>query len=75
MSYIQQKEVNMPNAKKVKEILAERKMTQADLARASGIDPSNISHILKSNRNIREKTLWRLCKGLRCSPEEIILED
>lgn len=65
----------MPYGWKIKKLLKERGMTQADLSRASGIEPSNISHIVNNDRNVREKTLWRLCQGLHCKPEEIILED
>ena len=65
----------MPYGWKVKAILEEQEMTQADLSRASGIEESNISHIVNNDRNIREKTLAKLCKGLGCKPEEIMLED
>lgn len=65
----------MPNGKKIKAILNERGMTQRDLSIASGIDESNISYILNQNRNIREKTLFKLCKALKCSAEDIMLEE
>lgn len=65
----------MPYGWKIKAILEEEDMSQAELSRLSGIEPSNISHIIKSNRNVREKTLSALCKGLGCKPEEIMLED
>ena len=65
----------MPNGKKIKAILNERGMTQRDLSLASGIDESNISYILNQNRNIREKTLFKLCKALKCSAEDIMLEE
>ena len=62
----------MPQREKIKKILEEKGMTQADLARASGIDASNISYIISESRNVREKTLWKLCKGLGCKPEDIM---
>ena len=65
----------MPYGLKVKAILEKQGMTQADLSRESGIDRSNISYIVNNNRNVREKTLAKLCKGLHCKPEEIMLED
>lgn len=65
----------MPYGWKIKKLLKERDMSQADLARASGIEPSNISYIVNNDRNVREKTLWSLCQGLHCKPEEIILEE
>lgn len=65
----------MPYGWKIKSILKERGMSQADLSRESGIEVSNISKIVNGNRNVREKTLYRLCKGLKCKPEDIMLED
>ena len=65
----------MPNGWKVRKILAENDMTQADLARVTGMSESNVCRIVKGNRNVREKTLWRICKGLGCKPEDIMLED
>lgn len=75
MTINQEKEVTMPYGWKIRAILDEKGMTQADLARASGIDASNISYIVNQDRNVREKTLWRLCKGLNCKPEDIMLEE
>lgn len=63
----------MPYGWKIKEILKEKEMTQADLSRRSGISESNISYIISQNRNVREKTLWRICSGLECKPEDIML--
>lgn len=65
----------MPNGWKVRKILAENDMTQADLARVTGMSESNVCRIVKGNRNVREKTLWRICKALGCKPEDIMLED
>lgn len=64
----------MPYGYKIKKILKDKGMTQAELSRASGIKESNISHILNQDRNVRERTLYRLCKGLGCKPEDIMLE-
>ena len=65
----------MPDGNKIRALLEERDMTQADLSRASGIEESNISYIINQSRNVREKTLAKLCRGLRCKPEEIMRED
>lgn len=64
----------MPYGWKIKAILKEKGMTQADLARVTGIDPSNISHIVNEDRNVREDTLYKLSRGLHVKPEEIMLE-
>lgn len=56
----------------VKRLLEERKMTQADLARKSGISTANISLIVNGKRNIRLHTLRLLCDALGCGSEEII---
>lgn len=63
----------MPYGWKIKALLDEQDMTQADLSRESGISESNICHIIKQSRNVRETTLSDLCKGLHCKPEEIML--
>lgn len=65
----------MPYGWKIKKLLKEKGMTQADLARATGIDPSNICHIVNEDRNVRESTLYRLCEILQVKPEEIMLEE
>lgn len=65
----------MPYGWKIKEILKEKDMTQAELSRRSGLDPSNISHIVHGNRDVKETTLNRLCRGLEIKPEEIMLEE
>lgn len=65
----------MPYGWKIKAMLEEQNRTQADLARESKISESNICHIIKEDRNVREKTLYKLCKGLHCKPEDIMLED
>lgn len=64
----------MPYGEKIRKILRDKGMTQADLSRASGIEESNISFIVNSNRNVRELTLSKLCNGLECKPEDIMLE-
>lgn len=65
----------MPYGYKVKKIMQENGQTQKELSKATNISESNISKIIKENRNIREKTLYRLCRGLKCKPEDIMLED
>lgn len=64
----------MPYGWKVKAILDEKNMSQAELSRLTGIEQSNISYIVNNNRNVTEETLWKLCNGLKCKPEEIMLE-
>lgn len=63
----------MPNANRIKHIMVDKGMTQADLARKSNIDKSHISHILKRNGSVLEPTLYRICKALDCKPEDIML--
>lgn len=61
----------MPNGKKVRHALVERDMTQADLARKSGISPEHISGIIRNDKNVRESTLKRICDAIGCKAEEI----
>ena len=63
----------MPYGWKIKEILKEKEMTQAELSRITGIKPSNLSYIVNNNRDVLETTLERLCYGLECRPEDIML--
>lgn len=65
----------MPDGKKIRALLKEKNMTQAELARRSNVTEANISYIISQNRNVREKTLLALCKALDCSPYDIALED
>lgn len=54
-------------------ILAERRMTLAELADRVGVTYANLS-ILKNNhaRAIRFSTLTRLCEALGCQPGDIL---
>lgn len=64
----------MPYGEKVREILKEKGMTQRQLADLAGIEESNISYILNSDRNVKETTLRKLCNALDVDPEDIMLE-
>lgn len=61
----------MPNANKVKHRLVDLGMNQADLARASGLERHHVYKILNQSEDIRESTLKKLCKGLKCKAEDI----
>lgn len=54
-------------------MMARRKMSAGDLAKAVGITPANLS-ILKNDkaRAIRFTTLDALCKALDCQPGDIL---
>lgn len=54
-------------------MLLDRKMTSAQLAKAIGITPANLS-ILKTGkaRGIRFNTLEKICQVLQCQPGDIL---
>lgn len=64
----------MPYGRKLKDILDEKGISQAELSRMTGIEPSNISYIVNNDRNVREKTLARICEALKIDPREIMLK-
>lgn len=64
----------MPDSKKLKRIMDEQGISQAELGRRAGIKPANMSHICNDNRQAKEKTLIRLARGLGCNVEDIALE-
>ena len=59
------------NAHRIRIILAKRDMTQAELAKASGISRQNISTILGRGTCLG-KTAGKLARGLGVGVEEII---
>ena len=56
---------------KLKEMLARKGKTQAQLARATGIDDYRISRYALGNAHHNEKTLARLAQALGCKPAEL----
>lgn len=64
----------MPNSDKVYELMDAQGITQAELARRSGLCRTHLNHILKRNQGATEITIAKLCKGLKCKPEDIMLE-
>lgn len=61
----------MPNREKMRRIMFERDMTQADLARSMGVSPSGVTKIMRKGTDIRESTLKRICQALGCRAEDI----
>lgn len=59
------------DSKKLRIKMAERDITQAELARRTGIEPSYMSLILRNGKNIGVDYLRRICDVLQCSAEEI----
>jgi len=51
--------------------LEKRNMTQAELARKSGVTPPQISRILSGTRGTEGKTLSALAHALKLPPEEV----
>jgi transcriptional regulator with XRE-family HTH domain len=55
------------------EELDKRNMSQSDLARASGVTPSQISHIVSEKRNAGTKSLMKIAQALKL-PVDFIFE-
>jgi putative transcriptional regulator len=54
-------------------ILGERKMSRADLARATNIRPNTISHIYNEwAESVKLHHLDKICKVLKCEAHELI---
>lgn len=62
------------NTSKIKIILAERDLTRAALAEASGISRQNVSTIL-TRGTCEPRTAGKLAKGLGVPVSEIVMEE
>ena len=61
---------------KLKEILNERKMTQAELSVLTGIRPSTICDIYNNNSTfLKLEYIDRICRELECSIEDFMQFD
>ncbi|WP_138755672.1 helix-turn-helix domain-containing protein [Paenibacillus sinopodophylli] len=67
----------MPVVVKLKEILAERKMSQRELARITGLRPNTISHLCSNEVDrVHLSTFEVICKTLDIQLHElIVMED
>lgn len=71
-------EMTMPLQKtfadNMRQMLAEKRMTQSDLAARMKVQPSYISHLLTGYRTPHLDTLERIAKAFGCDPSELIRE-
>ena len=51
-----------------------RGMTQADVAKLSGLKPAAVSHFETARRRPCLANLMRLCAALRCTPNDILCQ-
>ncbi|WP_084411377.1 helix-turn-helix domain-containing protein [Paenibacillus glacialis] len=67
----------MPVVVRLKEILAEKNMSQRELARLAGLRPNTISHLCSNNVDrVHLSTFEIICKTLKISLNELlVLED
>lgn len=65
----------MTSGKKIQAIMSDLGISQSELARRAGMKRSNVCYIVNNDRDVRESTLSKLCRGLGCKPEEIMSED
>lgn len=73
-NYLNKEELNMP----LKEIREQRQLSQSQLARMSGVSIKTIQAYEQGTKNIdhaRLKTLLKLSITLRCSIDEILIDE
>lgn len=62
----------MPDSKKVMALMDEQGLTQAELARRCDLSRCHLNHMLRRDEAAKETTIAKLCKGLKCKPEDIM---
>lgn len=60
---------------RIREIRKRRKITQAQLAEMSGIEPSNISHIERAATKLSLPTLINISNALEVTLDEIVYDN
>lgn len=61
--------------KRIREIRSSKGMTQAALAEASGVEPSNISHIERAATKLSLPTLVSIANALAVSLDELVYDN
>ena len=60
----------------INSILKEKGKTKYWLSKQTGISPNNIGYICNGkNTNITLNTVYKICKALDCTPNDIIYEE
>lgn len=68
--------VSLPVVVKLKEILAERNMSQRELSRLTGLRPNTISHLCSSGVDrVHLSTFDIICKALNISLSELVVQE
>ena len=60
--------------KRIREARTKKKLTQADLAEISGVEPSNISHIERAATKLSLPTLVSIANALELSLDELVYD-
>ena len=60
------------NKSKIIDLMCKRNMSQAQLARISGVRTATITALLKGNQNPTIKTINKIALGLNCQPSDIV---
>ena len=69
-------ELNEAIAKRLREILQEKQMTQYTLSKVSGVPQSTISTILKANsKTVKLSTISDICSSLQLEVREFFNKD
>lgn len=54
------------------EVRKKQKMSQNELAKASGMTLQNVQHLERKAKSVPFETLNSLCKALKCTPADLI---
>lgn len=57
---------------KIKSIVVDRAINQAEIARRAEIDPAALCLVLKCKRTLEANALLRICKALDMTAEEVM---
>lgn len=60
---------------KLKAIIAEKQLLQADLIEMTGLSPYTISRTISGLSEPNLSTIGKICKAIEISPAEILTED
>ena len=60
---------------RLKEIIAERQITQKELSLLSGLSENAIGNLVRGTAYLRMDTIEKLCTALRIPPSELIIYD
>lgn len=62
----------MPDHNKVQRIMQDRSITRDEFAARMEIEPENTYRLTDRDANANEDTILKMCRALRCTPNDIM---